>query len=130
MVKQFLSTPERNPMQKKDALPKTPSKRLSSKYKSRSSASQKGKRATLSNMTPRTKLIAKKTSKFFRVKLATENAYPASDNIGTFVHDTFKKALDGNTDAEFFAEHFKSDESYAALFVDVVSPHILVPMFY
>ena len=64
------------------------------------------------------------------MKLATESAYPASDNIGTFVNDTFKKALDGNTDAEFFAEHFKSDESYAALFVDVVSPHILVPSFY
>ena len=122
MLAQFLSTPVRKPMQEKIALPKTPSKKKSSpRYKTRSSVSPKAKRATLSSLTPRTRLIAKKTSKFFRVKLATENAYPPSDSIGSFVHDVFKRALDGNADAAFFTERYKTDEAYVALFVDVVS---------
>ena len=69
--------------------PKSPTKKGNAECRVQSSLSplKRGKKNTISNLTPRTKPFAQKTHKHFCVKLAVEDAYPKSEDLAKMVLD-------------------------------------------
>ena len=101
-----MHTPVRNVTNNRVTTPKSPTKKDNAERRVRSSLSplKRGKKNTISNLTPRTKPFAQKTHKHFRVKLAVEDAYPKSEDLAKMVLDSFKKGLDGHDNQEEFVK--------------------------
>ena len=103
--------------------PKTPTRKQIHAYRkavSSGSPVARGKKNTLSCLTPRTKPHGQSASKIFCLKLATENAYPKEAELHKLVLDCLKKGLGSAEDLDFILKRFKDDPIYATLIVDVV----------
>ena len=118
-----MHTPVRNGTNNRVTTPKSLTKKGNAEHRVQSSLSplKRGKKNTISNLTPRTKPFAQKTHKHFCVKLAVEDAYPKSEDLAKMVLDSFKKGLDGHDNQEEFVKQYKTEPAYSALLVDVVS---------
>lgn len=103
------------------ATPRTPTKsQLAVGRQVRSSVSPKSKKDTLKNMTPGSRPHGKSASKVFRLKMATENAYPKDADLPKLVFECLKQGLAGHEDVTNVTKHFKKDPAFCTLITDVV----------
>lgn len=103
------------------ASPKTP-KKSHFREGRRASVSPvaKGKKDTLGNLSPRSKPIARIASKFFRLKMATHNAYPKDADLTKLVLECLKDGLSDHEDVTAITRRFKKDPVFCTIVTDIV----------
>ena len=111
------------PKKKRVVTPKTPKRKHYATGRKASSVSpgRKIKKGTMESLTPNSRPHGKTAAKIFRLKLATENAFPKDAELTRLVLDCLKKGLSSNQDIEHVTKRYKTDPVYAALLTDVVS---------
>ena len=88
----------------------------SPKKKRRVRTTSGAQKAILKNLTPRSKIGAKRASKYFRVRLATRKGFPGDDDRMEMVLDSL---TDGMDDAERM-KRFMEDDDYKMLMTKIV----------